>query len=329
MLYFWLHKRTIMIVVTGAAGFIGSRLIHALNSKGFTYLVAVDQFENPEKEKNLQGAKLLQRVDRSQFLQWLDENEQEVEFIFHLGARTDTTEFDYTLLWALNTDYSKALWQKCVTYQIPLVYASSAATYGAGELGYEDKEALIPQLKPLNPYGESKNEFDKWVLQQEESPFFWAGLKFFNVYGWGENHKGRMASVIWHAYHQIEKSGKMRLFRSHHPDFKDGEQMRDFVFVDDVARVCLWLMQHRQNSGIYNLGSGKARTFKDLVQGVFTSLRLPTQIEFVDTPEDIRDKYQYFTQADMGKLKAIGYPYSFTELEAGIDQYVKKLVDSE
>ncbi|EMR03360.1 ADP-glyceromanno-heptose 6-epimerase [Cesiribacter andamanensis] len=317
-----------MIVVTGAAGFIGSRLIHALNAEGYTYLVAVDIFDNPEKEKNLQGAKLLQRVDRRNFLAWLDQNEQEVEFIFHLGARTDTTEFDYQLLWELNTDYSKALWQKCTAYQIPLVYASSAATYGAGELGYKDEEALIPQLKPLNPYGESKNEFDKWVLQQQEAPFFWAGLKFFNVYGWGENHKGRMASVIWHAYRQIQETGRMRLFRSHHPDFKDGEQMRDFVYVEDVARVCLWLMHHRQHSGIYNLGSGKARTFRDLVTAVFSSLQLPAQIEFIDTPADIRDTYQYFTEADMGKLKGIGYPHPFTELEEGVRQYVARLESS-
>lgn len=314
-----------MIVVTGAAGFIGSRLIHKLNSEGYNYLVAVDKFDNPEKNKHLEGANILLHVDRDDFIDWLDTHEQEIEFIFHLGARTDTTEFDYELLWKLNTNYSKQLWEKCVQYQIPLVYASSAATYGAGELGYKDDESLIPQLQPLNPYGESKNEFDKWVLQQEEQPFFWAGLKFFNVYGFGEHHKGRMASVIWHAYHQIKKSGKMRLFRSHHPDFKDGEQMRDFVFVEDVAEVCFWLMHHRQSSGIYNLGSGKARTFKALVTGVFSSLGLTPQIEFIDTPADIRDKYQYFTEADMSKLKAIGYPHSFTELEEGVERYVQQL----
>jgi ADP-L-glycero-D-manno-heptose 6-epimerase len=314
-----------MIVVTGAAGFIGSRLIHKLNSEGYNYLVAVDKFDNPQKNKHLEGARLLHQVDRDDFIEWLDKHEQEVEFIFHLGARTDTTEFDYDLLWQLNTHYSKQLWQKCVQYQIPLVYASSAATYGAGELGYTDDERLIPQLKPLNPYGESKNAFDKWVLQQDDQPFFWAGLKFFNVYGFGEHHKGRMASVVWHAYHQIKDTGKMRLFRSHHPDFKDGEQMRDFVYVEDVAEVCFWLMHHRQNSGIYNLGSGKARPFKALVSAVFSSLSLPAQIEFIDTPVDIRDKYQYYTEADMRKLKAIGYPRPFTELEAGVQQYVQQL----
>jgi ADP-L-glycero-D-manno-heptose 6-epimerase len=314
-----------MIVVTGAAGFIGSRLIHKLNSEGYNYLVAVDRFDNPQKNRHLDGAKLLEQVDRSDLFSWLDAHEQEVEFIFHLGARTDTTEFNYELLWELNTNYSKKLWEKCVKYQIPVVYASSAATYGAGELGYKDDESVIPQLKPLNPYGESKNEFDQWVLEQQEQPFFWAGLKFFNVYGWGEHHKGRMASVIWHAYHQIKQTSKMRLFRSHNPDFNDGEQMRDFVFVEDVAAVCLWLMHHRKNSGIYNLGSGKARTFKALVTAVFTNLELPVDIEFIDTPADIRDKYQYFTEADMSKLRRIGYDQSFTELEDGVAHYVKRL----
>ncbi|AHM62449.1 ADP-L-glycero-D-manno-heptose-6-epimerase [Flammeovirgaceae bacterium 311] len=314
-----------MIVVTGAAGFIGSRLIHKLNSEGYNYLVAVDRFDNPQKNRHLEGARLLERVDRAELFTWLDKHEQEVEFVFHLGARTDTTEFNYELLWELNTNYSKKLWEKCVQYQIPLVYASSAATYGAGELGYKDDESIIPQLKPLNPYGESKNEFDQWVLEQQEQPFFWAGLKFFNVYGWGEHHKGRMASVIWHAFKQIKETQKMRLFRSHHPDFKDGEQMRDFVFVEDVADVCLWLMHHRKNSGIYNLGSGKARTFKDLVTAVFTNLQLPVAIEFIDTPADIRDKYQYFTEADMSKIRSIGYDKAFTELEDGVAQYVQRL----
>lgn len=318
-----------MIVVTGAAGFIGSRLIHRLNSEGYNYIVAVDKFDNPQKNKHLEGARLLERVNRNDFFGWLDKNEQEVEFIFHLGARTDTTEFDYDLLWQLNTNYSKQLWEQCVHYQIPLVYASSAATYGAGELGYKDDEGIIPQLKPLNPYGESKNEFDKWVLAQEEHPFFWAGLKFFNVYGQGESHKGRMASVIWHAYNQIKDTGKMRLFRSHHPDFKDGEQMRDFVYVEDVASVCLWLMHHRHNSGIYNLGSGKARTFKDLVTAVFNSLQLPAQIDFIDTPADIRAKYQYFTEADMHKLRSIGYQQPFTGLEEGVRLYISKLTKPE
>ncbi|MFM7485854.1 MAG: ADP-glyceromanno-heptose 6-epimerase [Cytophagales bacterium] len=313
-----------MIIVTGAAGFIGSFLINALNEQNFNAIVAVDYFGSVEKNKNLEGLKIQERVNRDLLLPWLDKNYELVEFVFHIGARTDTTEFDTQLLNRLNTQYSKDLWVKCCQYQLPLVYASSAATYGMGEMGYDDDESKIDLLKPLNPYGQSKQDFDMWALKQNEKPFFWAGLKFFNVYGPNEYHKGRMASVIWHAYNQIQKTGKMRLFRSHNPRFKDGEQMRDFVYVKDVVNVCLFLMRHRKNPGIYNLGSGKARTFLDLVKAVFAALGKPPQIEFVDTPADIRDKYQYFTEANMGKLKSIGYGKKFYELEEGVLEYVVK-----
>lgn len=313
-----------MIIVTGAAGFIGSCLIARLNEENFNYIIAVDDFSDPEKEKNLRGKRILERVDREQFFGWLDQNYHEVEFIFHIGARTDTTEFNYEIFEHLNVEYSKQIWRRCVDYQIPLVYASSAATYGLGELGYDDNEALIPQLKPLNPYGESKNEFDIWALQQSEKPFFWAGLKFFNVYGPNEFHKGRMASVVFHAFHQIRSTGRMKLFRSHHPDFRDGEQMRDFVYVKDLVDVCLFLMHSRRHSGIYNLGSGQARTFLDLATHTFRALGLEPNIDFIDTPADIRDKYQYFTQASMGKLRSIGYDRPFHSLEEGIEDYVKE-----
>ncbi len=311
-----------MIVVTGAAGFIGSCLVRRLNDEGFKYIIAVDDFSQTEKIKNLEGKQLKERVERTDFFNWLDRNHQEVEFIFHLGARTDTTEFDKNIFDQLNLNYSKDIWRKCIDYQIPLVYASSAATYGLGELGYEDIEDNIPKLKPLNPYGESKNEFDKWVLQQDVRPFFWAGLKFFNVYGPNEYHKGRMASVIFHAYHQIKATGKMKLFRSHRPDFRDGEQQRDFVYVKDVVEVCMFLMHHRKDAGIYNLGSGKARTFLDLVRNTFQAMGLSPQIEFIDTPLDIRDKYQYYTEAPMEKLRNIGYDRPFTTLEDGVNDYV-------
>ena len=311
-----------MIIVTGAAGFIGSYLIQRLNQENFNAIIAVDKFDNAEKNKNLIGSKIKERVDRDHFLTWLDKNYETVEFIFHIGARTDTAEFDTTLLNKLNTQYTKDIWVRCCKYQIPLVYASSAATYGLGELGYNDDESQIPQLKPLNPYGQSKQDFDVWALKQKEKPFFWAGLKFFNVYGPNEYHKNRMASVIWHAYNQISKTGKMKLFKSHNPKFKDGEQMRDFVFVKDVADVCLFFMHHRKNSGIYNLGSGKARTFVDLTKAVFRALNKPENIEFIDTPVDIRDKYQYFTEANMKKLKSIGYNKGFTSLEEGAKVYV-------
>lgn len=209
-------------------------------------------------------------------------------------------------------------------YGIPLVYASSAATYGAGEHGYSDRDDALPhRLKPLNPYGESKNDFDKWALEQKRKPYFWAGLKFFNVYGPNEYHKGRMASVVFHAFNQINATGGMKLFRSHRPDYKDGEQLRDFVYVKDVCNVCLFLMEHRTHSGLYNLGSGTARTFLDLVRATFKAMGKEEHISFVDTPADIRDKYQYFTEADMAKMKGIGYDTPFHSLEEGVTDYVR------
>jgi ADP-L-glycero-D-manno-heptose 6-epimerase len=313
-----------MIVVTGAAGFIGSYLIQRLNQDNFNAIVAVDKFDNAAKNKNLANAKIKERVDRDLFLAWLDKNYENVEFIFHIGARTDTAEFDLTLLHTLNTEYTKEVWRRCCQYQIPLVYASSAATYGLGEFGYNDDESKIPMLKPLNPYGQSKQDFDAWALQQKDKPFFWAGLKFFNVYGPNEYHKGRMASVIWHAYNQISKTGKMKLFKSHQPDYKDGEQKRDFIYVKDVAEVCMFFMHHRKNSGIYNLGSGQARTFNDLAKAVFNALNKPVNIEYIDTPIDIRDKYQYFTEARMEKLKGVGFNKKPFELEAGVFEYVNE-----
>jgi ADP-L-glycero-D-manno-heptose 6-epimerase len=315
-----------MIIVTGAAGFIGSNLIQRLNQDNFNAIIAVDKFDNAEKSKNLVGLKIQEKVDRDLFIDWLAKNNELVEFVFHIGARTDTTEFDTQLFDRLNTQYTKNIWKACCQYQIPLLYASSAATYGLGELGYDDNEVTIPQLKPLNPYGDSKQAVDVWALEQKEKPFFWAGLKFFNVYGPNEYHKGRMASVIWHAYNQIQKTGKMKLFRSHNPDYRDGEQMRDFVYVKDVVEVCMFFLHHRKNSGIYNLGSGKARTFNDLARAVFYALNKPVNIEYVDTPADIRDKYQYFTEAKMEKLKGVGYEREFFNIENGVTDYVKKLI---
>lgn len=312
-----------MIVVTGAAGFIGSCLVAKLNQEGFNHIVVVDKFDNESKNKNLEGKSILEFIDRDHFIDWLDKIGDKVEFIFHLGARTDTAEFDSDLLSRMNTEYTKQVWLKCIQYQIPLVYASSAATYGLGEYGYDDDQSNIDKLIPLNPYGVSKNEFDKWAIQQEETPFFWAGLKFFNVYGPNEYHKGRMASVIMHAYNQIEKTEAMKLFRSHNPEFKDGEQMRDFVYVKDVVDVCYFLMHHRKDSAIYNLGSGKARTFLDLVKATFKAMGKGENISFIDTPADIRDKYQYFTEANMAKLKSIGFDQEFTTLEEGVEDYVK------
>ncbi len=312
-----------MIIVTGAAGFIGSCLVRRLNQDNFNSIIAVDQFDDATKEKNLACAKIQEFVVTGNFMAWLDKNYEQVEFIFHIGAITDTSEFDTMLLNRMNTQYTKDIWARCIQYQIPLVYASSAATYGLGEMGYDDDESKINLLKPLNPYGQSKQDFDVWALQQKEKPFFWAGLKFFNVYGPNEYHKGRMASVVWHAFNQISKTDKMKLFRSHNPQFKDGEQMRDFVYVKDVVEVCIFFMHHRKNSGLYNLGSGKARTFLDLTQSVFKAMGKKEAISFIDTPADIRDKYQYFTEANIEKLKKIGYTIPFHSLEEGTEDYVK------
>jgi len=318
-----------MMVVTGAAGFVGSCLIQRLNELNFNYIVAVDHFDNQEKKKNLANKKILEYVDRDHFFEWLEKNNKHIDFIFHIGARTDTTEFDKAIFDRLNVEYSKKIWKACIDYQIPLIYASSAATYGSGEFGYDDNETLIPQLKPLNPYGDSKNDFDIWALHQEKKPMFWAGLKFFNVYGPNEFHKGRMASVIFHAFHQIKKTGKMNLFRSHKAEYTDGGQMRDFVYVKDVCNVIIFLMRNRKDSGIYNLGSGKARTFLDLVKNTFKNMGIVEDISFIDTPIDIRDKYQYFTEANMNKLKNIGYTEKFYTLEEGIEDYVKNYLIAE
>jgi ADP-L-glycero-D-manno-heptose 6-epimerase len=312
-----------MIIITGAAGFIGSCLIQKLNDEGYYDLVLVDDFSRPEQNKNFEGKRFSKQVERDEFPEWLRQNQLHVQFVFHIGARTDTTEFDYDLLNRLNLDYSKEIWNICVEFGLPLVYASSAATYGLGESGYDDDESKLDQLKPLNPYGDSKNDFDKWALGQERKPYFWAGLKFFNVYGPNEYHKGRMASVIFHTYNQILKTGAMKLFQSHRADVKDGEQKRDFVYVKDVVEVMYFLMHHRKDSGIYNLGSGQARTFLDLASNTFRALGKEPNISFVPTPEDIRDKYQYFTEATMDKLKSIGYHKPFHTLEEGIEDYVK------
>ncbi len=317
-----------MIVVTGAAGFIGSCLVKRLNEDRFFDLVLVDDFSNEAKHSNLEGKTFQEKVHRHDFFNWLDKNENQVQFIFHIGARTDTTEFNVDIFDELNLNYTKTMWQKCVAYGLPLVYASSAATYGLGEHGYKDDESIVDSLHPLNPYGDSKNDFDKWAIKQEKKPYFWAGLKFFNVYGPNEYHKGRMASVIFHGFNQIQDTNKMKLFRSHNPDYPDGGQKRDFVYVKDVVNVCHWLMYHRKNSGLYNLGSGEARTFLDLANATFKALDKKPVIEFIDTPIDIRDKYQYFTEADMSKLKGIGYPLSFSSLEDGVADYVQHyLVD--
>jgi ADP-L-glycero-D-manno-heptose 6-epimerase len=335
------------IVVTGAAGFIGSCLVGFLNEHGYKNLILVDDFSRQDKEPNLEHKEFSQKIEREEFFNWLFTAKPSIAFFFHIGARTDTTEFDYAVHQHLNVEYSKKVWDYCTIQQIPLVYASSAATYGAGELGYDDNHEVVHTLKPLNPYGLSKNEFDKWVLHQGNHPPFWAGLKFFNVYGPNEYHKGRMASVIWHSWNQIKKDGVVKLFKSHRPDFEHGKQLRDFIYVKDVLSVCLWMMEHAFSdqqsfpgekqpldtqwegskrgipSGLYNLGTGTARTFEDLVTATFAGLDKKANIQYIDMPEDLRETYQYYTQADMKKLAAAGYVNRFHTLEEGVDDYVR------
>jgi ADP-L-glycero-D-manno-heptose 6-epimerase len=311
-----------MIVITGAAGFIGSCLAALMNEQGFTDLVLVDDFSFDKKKANYSTKKYNQLIERTNFISWLAINAQEIDFIFHLGARTDTTEFDKEIFETLNVQYSKDVWNACVQFNIPLVYASSAATYGNGELGYDDNHQTIPNLKPLNPYGNSKQEFDCWVLKQTTTPPFWAGLKFFNVYGPNEFHKARMASVIFHSYNQIQATGKVKLFRSHRNEYKDGWQLRDFIYVKDLISVCNFLMKKTAPSGIYNLGTGKARSFYDLATATFKAMHKEVNIEFIDIPSDIRETYQYFTEANMQKLIDAGYIEPFTSLEDGVTDYV-------
>jgi len=332
--------RNSVILVTGAAGFIGSCMVGYLNRKGFHNLIIVDKFDEEDKKQNYTDKKIIARIERDELFEWLKSHPMKIDFVFHLGARTDTTEFDYDVLEKLNVDYSEKIWNYCAEKNIPLIYASSAATYGDGESGYKDDHDLPFKLNPLNPYGKSKNEFDKWVLEKthhsplttHNSPPCWYGLKFFNVYGPNEYHKSRMASVVFHAFKQIQSTGNVKLFRSHKPEFKDGEQLRDFIYVEDVVKICFWFMQNfdRKNipSGLYNVGTGKARTFADLVTAIFKSLGKKPSIEFIDTPIDIRDKYQYFTEADMDKIRNAGYKEDFYTLEEGVKTYVRNfLVD--
>jgi ADP-L-glycero-D-manno-heptose 6-epimerase len=311
-----------MIVITGAAGFIGSCLVNKLNNKGFKDLILVDDFSNKEKNKNLEGKSFTKKIDRNVFLEEFEDIASKIDFVYHIGARTDTSEFQKSIFDKLNLNYSKALWKYCADNGIPFAYASSAATYGLGEHGYIDNHDVISKLKPLNPYGESKNDFDKWVLNQTTTPPFWFGFKFFNVYGPNEYHKGRMASVILHSFKQINETKKMNLFRSHKEEFKDGEQLRDFIYVKDVVSVLFWFMVHSRENGIYNLGTGKARSFLDLTKNTFGAMHVKENIAFIDTPVDIRDKYQYFTEANMEKLRKAGYTDTFFSLEEGVHDYV-------
>ena len=294
-------------------------------------LILVDNFHFPEKNKNLVGLDSCQRVERDNLFNWLEDNSPEINFFFHLGARTDTTEFKKDIFDKLNLQYSKDVWMYCTMEDIPLFYASSAATYGLGEYGYKDDHEIVDSLRPLNPYGDSKNDFDKWALKEYMSPPFWFGFKFFNVFGPNEYHKGRMASVIFHFYNQLMNTGEVNLFKSHKEEYGHGEQKRDFIYVDDLIDVMLYFREAtvKAESGLYNIGTGKARTYNDLANAIFEAVNREPKINYIDTPEDIRDKYQYFTEADMNKVKSAGYNIEFSSLEVTVAHYIKEYLSKE
>jgi ADP-L-glycero-D-manno-heptose 6-epimerase len=321
-----------MIIVTGAAGFIGYQVAKTLEKKGVP-IIGVDELLFFESRTEHQDLSLTERaspdviLDEAFFQEHLDANKP-ITGIIHMGACSDTTELRVDYLTRVNLNYSQILWNLAVKFNIPFVYASSAATYGGGEVGYEDLENNFAKLKPLNPYGESKRLFDLWAIEQEKlgnTPPAWSGFKFFNVYGFGERHKGKMASVVLQGFDQIRKNGNLKLFKSHRTGIDDGEQKRDFIFVGDVVSVLLYALEKPIRRGIFNLGSGRARSFKDLAHATFQAMKLETKIEFVDTPIEIRDRYQYFTEATMGKLKQEGYSEHFLSLEEGVQATVREL----
>ncbi len=313
------------IVITGAAGFIGSCLVSFLNKKEITDLILVDDFSKTEKNPNLENKHFTAKIDRDVFLYEMEHHN--IDFIFHIGARTDTTEFDKTIFDQLNESYSQKIWLHCTQQKIPLLYASSAATYGDGSEGFDD-ESPIDHLKPLNPYGDSKQNFDVWALAQKDTPPFWAGLKFFNVFGPNEYHKGRMASVVMHAFNQIKENGSLKLFKSHNPNYRDGEQIRDFIYIKDLLELMWFWYGHQKNNGIYNAGTGTARTFNDLANAIFVALKQEPNIHYIPTPEDIRDKYQYFTEAKMSKTLNTGCSISFSSLEDAVLDYVTSYLNN-
>lgn len=309
------------LIVTGAYGFIGARVARALLDQGQKDLVLVDKADYRSSRSCVKGLENLPFIDREKFLAELPQLKN-VTAIVHLGACTDTGNHDQAYMWKMNTDYTKTVWEWCAKNGVPLIYASSGATYGKGDEGYSDAHADIPRYQPLNVYGKSKHEFDLWALEQKAAPPRWHGLKFFNVYGMDENHKARMASPIFHGYHEILKTGKQTLFRSHKEGVRDGEQKRDFIFVDDIVKLCLFCLQKSPASGIYNCGTGQARTFLDVSKALFKAMGLEQKIEWVDTPEKFRAGYQYFTQADMTKMKKAGYAEPFRAVEEGVTKYV-------
>jgi ADP-L-glycero-D-manno-heptose 6-epimerase len=313
------------IIVTGGAGFIGSNLVETLNQKGEDRIIIVDHLNEGNKWKNLLGLNFLDYIEKDEFLEKIEKGYfKDVSAIVHLGACSNTTVKDLHYLYLNNYKYSQKLALFALENEINFIYASSAATYGDGSMGFSDEETLLPKLKPLNPYGFSKHLFDLWLyynglLNQV------VGLKYFNVFGEKEFHKGEMRSVVLKAYEEIKKEGKVKLFKSYHPDYKDGEQLRDFIYVKDAVEVTIFFLENPKIKGIFNVGTGKARSFKDLVLAIFSALSLPPNIEYIEMPEYLKNQYQYFTQADITKLRKIGYNTPMWELESAIKNYVSYL----
>lgn len=320
-----------MILVTGGAGFIGSVLVKELNLHGREDIIIVDRLRDTAKWKNLVGLKYQDYIHADELFSLIDDVSQSISFIFHIGACSATTQMDMDYLMKNNVEYSKALFELAADKNIPIVYASSAATYGEGELGYSDDHAKVKNLRPLNPYGYSKQLFDEWVLKQTKLPKQWFGLKYFNVYGPNEYHKDDMRSLVHKAHGQILDTGKVKLFKSHKEGYEDGKQLRDFIYVKDIARAMLEMMNPSSAnfSGIYNLGTGKARSFLDLMKATFKAMGKEESIEFIDMPMSIRNQYQYYTQAEMSKFKEFLPNFKFTDLEDGVEDYVKNYLETE
>lgn len=313
------------VIVTGGAGFIGSCIIRELNDFGVEDIIVVDNIASTDKWKNLVNKKYIRYYNKNNFLNELY-NFKDFDYIIHMGACSATTEKDFDYLNINNVEYTKTLWNFCVENKIRFIYASSAATYGDGRFGFDDKNE-ITDLIPLNGYGYSKQLFDIWAKKQTKKPLQWVGFKFFNVYGPNEYFKGSMASVIMHGYNSIKKSNNIKLFKSYKEGYGDGEQKRDFIYVKDICKVIKFMIENKEVSGLFNLGTGEARSFYDLARATFNALSLNENIEFIDMPENIKEKYQYFTQAEMNKLRKVGYNDKFYSLEEGIKDYVQNYLE--
>ncbi len=316
-----------VVIVTGGAGFIGSCMVRTLNDMGITDIIVVDHIASTEKWMNLRNKKYLEYVPREVFPERLQRGDfGRVSGILHLGACSATTEKNFDYLWSNNVEYTKKIWRYAAQKEIPLIYASSAATYGDGSQGFDDA-CDIDVLRPLNGYGYSKQAFDQWTRRQTETPAQHVGLKFFNVYGPNEYFKGSMASMVFHGYRQMRDSGEIRLFKSENPKYADGQQLRDFVYVKDVCRVMRFFMEHPEQSGLFNVGTGRAQSFQELVSAVFTALGGTPNIRFIEMPEHLKEKYQYYTQAELTKLRAAGYAEPFMDVDAGVRDYVIHYLD--